>query len=130
MTTEIRIPVAPGELMDKITILQIKADRINDVAKLANVRHELQALQDSRDASVPASAELNALVAELKSVNEALWVIEDDIRDCERTGDFGPRFVALARSVYKTNDQRAQLKRQINLLLGSSLIEEKSYTPY
>ena len=116
--------------MDKITILQIKADRIDDAAKLANVRRELQALQDSSAAAVPASAELDQLVAELKTVNEALWVIEDDIRDCERTGDFGPRFIALARSVYKTNDRRAQLKRRINLLLGSSLVEEKSYRPY
>lgn len=126
----VQIPVAWGELIDKITILEIKTERIADPAKLANVRTELDTLAASRDASLEASDTLDRLTAALKQVNEALWQIEDDIRDCERDGDFGARFVELARSVYKTNDQRAALKRQINELLGSRLVEEKSYKPY
>ncbi len=117
-------PVSWGELVDKITILEIKAARIADPAKLANVRNELQALTQVRDAkgSAPAS-----LVAELRRVNEQLWDIEDQIRECEERGDFGQRFVELARSVYKTNDRRAALKRQVNDAMGSDLVEEKSY---
>ena len=130
MTGSVTIEVAPGELIDKITILQIKAERIADPAKLANVQVELETLVASRDAALQASADLDRLTAELREVNEHLWVIEDDIRDCERAGDFGARFVELARSVYRTNDVRAELKRQINVLLGSRLVEEKSYTAY
>ena len=126
----VTIEIAPGELIDKITILQIKSERITDADKLANVAIELTTLATSRDASLPASPELDQLSADLKEVNEKLWVIEDDIRDCERDGDFGPRFVELARAVYRTNDVRADLKRQINMLLGSRLVEEKSYRPY
>lgn len=124
------IEVAAGELIDKITILEIKTERIADAAKLANVRAELETLNASRDAALATSPELDRLTAELKSVNRRLWVIEDDIRDCERAGDFGPRFIQLARSVYRTNDVRADLKRRINLLLGSRLVEEKSYRPF
>lgn len=130
MSGTVTIEIAPGELIDKITILEIKTERIADPAKLANVRTELDTLAASRDASLEASDTLDRLTAALKQVNEALWQIEDDIRDCERDGDFGARFVELARSVYKTNDQRAALKRQINELLGSRLVEEKSYKPY
>ena len=130
MTGTVTIEIAPGELIDKITILEIKSERIPDADKLENVRVELETLAAARDAALPASDELDRLTAELKRVNEALWVIEDDIRDCERTGDFGERFVELARSVYRTNDVRADLKRQINLALGSRLVEEKSYQPY
>ncbi|MEM6623722.1 MAG: DUF6165 family protein [Pseudomonadota bacterium] len=126
----VTIEIAPGELIDKITILQIKSERIADSDKLANVRIELDTLEKSRDSALPASPKLDSLTADLKAVNEALWQIEDDIRDCERDGDFGPRFVELARSVYVTNDQRAALKRAINELLGSRLVEEKSYKPY
>ena len=126
----VTIEIAPGELIDKITILQIKSERMTDADKLANVAIELTTLAESRDASLPASGELDRLSAELKEVNEKLWMIEDDIRDCERGGDFGPRFVELARAVYRTNDVRADLKRQINTLLGSRLVEEKSYQPY
>lgn len=117
-------PVSWGELVDKITILEIKAARIADPAKLANIRHELQALTQVRDAKGIAPP---ALVSELRRVNEQLWDIEDLIRECEERGDFGPAFVALARSVYKTNDRRAALKRQINDAMGSELVEEKSY---
>jgi hypothetical protein len=126
----ILIEVGPGELIDKITILAIKSERMSDEGKLRNVRHELAVLDAARRAHIPASAELTRLEAALKAVNEALWVIEDDIRQCEADRDFGPKFVELARSVYKQNDKRAALKKDINLLTGSSIIEEKSYTEF
>ena len=121
------VPVSWGELIDKITILEIKAERIADPAKRANVARELAALNAVRDQGRARAEGLAALTRELRQVNEALWTIEDDIRECEAKGDFGARFVALARSVYKYNDRRAALKRRINDLLGSELIEEKSY---
>ncbi|HEY1379498.1 MAG TPA: DUF6165 family protein [Gemmataceae bacterium] len=121
-----QVPVSAGELIDKITILEIKLERIADEAKLVNVRTELEALRAAR-AAVPASDELADLTAALKAVNEKLWDIEDAIRKCESAGDFGNRFVMLARSVYKNNDERAALKRRVNDLLGSPLVEEKSY---
>jgi hypothetical protein len=124
------IEVPAGELIDKITILEIKARRIADPEKLRHVGAELAALAAVRDTGLPASAELAALAAQLTAVNEALWQVEDDLRDCERRQDFGPRFVELARSVYRHNDRRAALKRAVNDLLGSRLVEEKSYTPY
>ena len=126
----ILVEIAPGELIDKITILEIKSERIADVGKLKNVRVELDVLAAARDAAMAASAELAELTAQLKQVNEALWEIEDAIRDCERGGDFGPKFIELARSVYHSNDRRAALKRQINESLGSKLVEEKSYAAY
>ena len=126
----VTIEVAPGELIDKITILEIKDQRIGDAAKLANVRAELATLVAARDRAIDSSGTLNELTAALKQVNEALWDIEDEIRVCERQGDFGPRFIELARAVYHQNDHRAALKRQINDLLGSRLIEEKSYASY
>ena len=124
----ITVEIAPAELIDKITILEIKSERITDAAKRHHVGTELATLVAARDRAVPGSAELARLATELKAVNEARWQIEDEIRRCEREEDFGPRFVALARSVYRTNDRRAALKHQINELLGSKLIEEKSYT--
>ena len=130
MSGTVSIEIAPGELIDKITILEIKTENITDAEKLANVRVELETLETSRDAAIAASAEMTELTAALKQVNQELWVIEDDIRDCERAGDFGETFVELARAVYKTNDRRAALKREINTLLGSRLVEEKSYQPY
>ncbi len=126
----ILVEIAPGELIDKITILEIKTERIADPDKLNNVRVELEVLEKARDEAVEASPELGDLAARLRKVNEALWDIEDDIRDCERRQDFGPRFIELARSVYRSNDQRAAVKREVNELLGSKLIEEKSYTDY
>jgi hypothetical protein len=123
------VEVSPGELIDKITILEIKLQRLSDAGALANVRREHGEL--AREAKrLPASAELTRLSADLRAVNETLWVIEDDIRDCERAKDFGPKFVELARAVYHNNDCRAALKRQINLLLGSAIVEEKSYAKY
>ncbi|HUY90884.1 MAG TPA: tetratricopeptide repeat protein [Pirellulales bacterium] len=124
------IEVAPGELLDKLTILEIKSERIADPAKLANVGAELATLVAARDRAIPDSAELAELCGQLKSVNLALWDVEDEIRLCERDKNFGARFVELARSVYRHNDRRAALKRQINELLGSKLIEEKDYAPY
>ncbi len=130
MTNTISVEIAPGELIDKITILQIKMERMDDQEKLKNVAIELDTLNAARDGAVAPSADLDALAAELKKVNEALWEIEDDIRDCERSKDFGEEFVRLARAVYMTNDKRAALKRDINELLGSRLVEEKSYAAY
>ena len=151
---ELLVPVSAGELLDKLTILQIKARRIGDPAKLANVAVELAALEAvaagaglvaralpgevetfSADGLVgvePASglAGLAAATAELVAVNGELWHIEDRIRDCERAGDFGPGFVELARAVYRTNDRRAALKALINQICGSQLVEEKSYAAY
>ncbi|WP_181706393.1 DUF6165 family protein [Chthonobacter rhizosphaerae] len=125
----IDIPVSWGELIDKITILEIKAERIGDPVKRANVARELQLLSE-RLATVPLPPAVTGLRAELKAVNTALWDIEDHIRDCERAGDFGDRFVELARSVYRTNDRRAALKKDINVALGSAIVEEKSYAAY
>ncbi|MCA9155076.1 MAG: hypothetical protein KDA38_09840 [Planctomycetales bacterium] len=130
MSPTITVEVAPGELIDKITILEIKSEQIQDAGKLANVRIELATLVEARDGAIPASEELERLTAELKEINLSLWRIEDDIRDCEREKDFGPRFIELARSVYRTNDRRAAVKRSINEFLGSKLIEEKSYQQY
>jgi Flp pilus assembly protein TadD len=123
----VTIEAAPGELIDKITILQIKTERIAEAAKLRNVRAELEALEAARDRTIAPSEDLDRLTADLRGVNEALWGIEDDIRTCEHAGDFGPQFIELARSVYRHNDHRAALKRQINVLLGSGILEEKSY---
>jgi hypothetical protein len=123
----INVEVSPGELFDKITILSLKRARIADAAKLKNVMSELEMLEATRDRVVRPSEELNRLTAELGRVNEELWQIEDDLRQHERAGDFGPRFIELARSVYRLNDHRASLKRQINETLGSRLMEEKSY---
>jgi post-segregation antitoxin (ccd killing protein) len=130
VTAAIRIEVGPGELIDKLTILEIKQARIGDPAKRANVTTELDSLRRTRDQSIAPSPALDALAAELKRINQALWDIEDDIRACERAQDFGPRFIALARAVYHQNDQRAATKRRINELLSSTIVEEKSYESY
>lgn len=123
-------PVSWGELIDKFTILEIKAERIQDPAKAANVRSEWDAILPLRNQARDAQPGLLRWESELKAVNETLWDVEDEIRDCERRKDFGPRFIELARAVYHENDRRAALKREINLLLGSALLEEKSYRPY
>lgn len=124
------IPVSAGEIMDKITILEIKAERILDAEKLANVTAELDTLRPLVTHDALNTASIKALVAELKDINEALWDIEDDIREREYAKDFGEAFIALARAVYVTNDKRAEVKKQINLATGSTLIEEKSYEDY
>lgn len=130
MNHTLSIPVAPGELLDKISILEIKIERIDDPDKRHNVEREHDLLVGLWHASARETAEVTRLRAELKTINEQLWEIEDEIRDCERRRDFGERFVELARSVYRTNDQRAAIKRQINQQLGSAILEEKSYTAY
>lgn len=130
MGAVLQVEVSPGELIDKITILEIKAERIADPDKLANVHRELRSLTATREKELAPSPELDGFTLELRRVNESLWEIEDDIRDCERNGDFGDRFIELARAVYRTNDRRAAAKRQINELLGSELVEEKDYAAY
>jgi hypothetical protein len=124
------VPVSWGELIDKVTILQIKLARIHDEAKLANVRNELQALDPARAQAIAISAKVLDLEAELRSVNEVLWDNEDRLRDFERDKVYGAGFVECARAAYRTNDRRSVVKRQINELLGSSLVEEKSYAKY
>lgn len=124
---DLLVPTSPGELIDKLTILRLKSERIADAGKLAHVRHEAAVLQDIADRGLPAHPDLGAMWDELYRINGDLWVIEDDIRACEAAQDFGPRFIALARSVYQTNDRRAAVKKRINLALGSALVEEKSY---
>ena len=128
--TDILVPTSPGELLDKITILRIKCVRITDATKLANVRLELSRLEQSWSASVPAATELVAEEKELARINAALWDIEDQIRDHESEQRFDAGFIELARSVYLRNDERAAIKRRINLKLASELVEEKSYRPY
>ena len=122
--------ISPGELIDKITILEIKMDRITEDTKLKNIKTEWDTLNQSRANKILISAQLEELTAELKAINETLWVIEDDIRECEHRKEFGEAFITLARSVYLNNDHRARVKRKINELLGSRLIEEKSYSDY
>jgi hypothetical protein len=128
--SEIKVPVSPGELLDKITILRIKSQRMSDPVKVSNVRHELQVLEETWGASAYAKVDIEADIAALQLVNERLWVIEDDIRDKERAQAFDADFIRLARAVYVENDERAAIKRRINLKLGSGLIEEKSYRDY
>ena len=123
-------PVSAGELIDKITILRVKAMRIGDPVKEANVQLELALLEATAAHELRTSPELERLTAELTEINAALWDIEDGKRDCERRQDFGPAFVALARSVYVGNDRRAAIKRRINEAAGSDIIEEKSYKAY
>ena len=130
MTTSVSTEVSPAELIDKITILEIKLERIEEAGKLENVREEWETLTAARDTAIEHTELLEQLTAELKEINEHLWVIENEIRNCERNEDFGKRFVELARSVYRTNDTRSNIKRKINKLLGSRLIEEKSYVAY
>ena len=126
----VKIPVSWGELFDKLTILEIKRARIDNQQKLANINKELEALrQVCSDHQLPEES-LQEVIDDLRRTNESLWEIEDDIRSCERNKDFSDTFVKLARAVYKTNDRRAEIKLRINQLLGSELIEEKSYEAY
>ena len=126
----ITTPISHGELLDKITILEIKVDHIADAAKLANVRNELDLLNAIWAADAASKVDLGDARSRLKAVNQKLWVIEDDIRLKEKAQSFDAQFIELARAVYFTNDVRAAIKREINVKLGSALIEEKSYQPY
>ena len=127
---DILVPVSPGELLDKITILRIKALRITDPDKLANVRTELELLEETWRASVPDPAALAGDEQALERVNGELWDIEDKIRERELAQQFDSRFIELARAVYVTNDERAAIKKRINIALGSRIVEEKSYQRY
>lgn len=126
----ILVPVSPGEVLDKITILEIKSERMTDEAKLVNVRHELELLKDTWARSVREDKVIRDLHSRLKEINEALWDIEDAIRDEERKQSFDERFIELARNVYFTNDRRSKVKKELNLHLGSRIVEEKSYQDY
>ncbi len=127
---DILAPVSAGELLDKLSILRIKTARIADPDKLANIARERAALAELAAGALPRSPELDALEEALQEVNSELWEIEDAIRACEARQDFGAGFVELARAVYLTNDRRARIKRDINDLLGSTIVEEKSYARY
>ena len=127
---QLQVPVSVGEVLDKITILQIKLAHISDAAKRANIQNELDALLPLVAGDAFTTDQMQALMAELKSVNEALWDIEDDIREKEAAKSFDAEFIRLARAVYTTNDRRAEIKKQINLATGSTLVEEKSYESY
>ncbi|WPU63137.1 DUF6165 family protein [Peredibacter starrii] len=124
------VPISVGELMDKISILEIKQDRIAESHKLENINRELAYLLDIREERVPFTVEVDELYGRLKETNENLWEIEDKIRKCERSQDFGEEFIQLARFVYHENDKRAQIKSDLNNKLGSALREEKSYSNY
>jgi len=127
---DVMVPISPGELLDKITILRIKSARMSDATKLANVRLELQLLEKTWRDSGCAVPEIAVDEAALQKVNEQLWDIEDKIRDKEHARAFDAEFIELARAVYITNDERAAVKKRINTKLGSRIVEEKSYRPY
>jgi len=126
----VEVEIAPGELIDKITILEIKMECITANEKRNNIRHELNVLRQCRKELIPDSLPLERLMIDLKAVNRRLWTIEDELREHERDQKFDDRFVNLARTVYKNNDKRSALKAQINSLLGATMVEEKSYTDY
>ena len=130
MADVIKVPVSFGEVLDKITILEIKSERIADAEKVKNVRLELDELSATWNEAVQDQAAIADLRRQLKEVNEALWEIEDDIRDQEAAQDFGAKFIELARAVYVTNDKRAAIKQDVNLALGSRFVQEKSYQDY
>lgn len=131
MSNTILVPISPGELLDKITILRIKAQRMTDREKVANVRHELELLEQTwRESARQSGVDVSAEERELEAVNTRLWVIEDDIREKEGLRAFDARFIELARSVYIENDERAAIKKRINQKLGSKIVEEKSYKDY
>lgn len=124
------IPVSWGELIDKITILEIKSERLTDTMALSNVRNELALLNRIFSEPGDAAARLGELKTQLRKINETLWVIEDSIREKEKSKSFDGEFIELARSVYVNNDERARVKKEINKSLGSDLVEEKSYSAY
>jgi hypothetical protein len=128
--TEIRVPISPGELIDKITILQIKSERITDPLKVANVRNELALLEATWRESPFSTSDVDVEWASLRRINEKLWDVEDLLREKERVRTFDQEFIDLARAVYFTNDERAAVKREINTKLGSKIVEEKSYAKY
>lgn len=129
-TNKILVSISPAELMDKISILELKAKKISDPKKLKNVKHELEILMDVFKNNVQRSKELDRLFNELRKLSAKGWKIEDIKRDCERVGDFGSKFINAARAAFKNNDQRASFWKKINLLLKSDIVQEKSYKKY
>jgi uncharacterized protein DUF6165 len=127
---EILVPISPGELLDKITILRIKSARMDDAVKLVNVRHELGLLESTWRTAVAAGVDLAAEERALAAVNAKLWDVEDRLREQEGAQRFDQNFIELARAVYIHNDERAAIKKRINIALGSVLVEEKSYQRY
>ena len=130
MSDQINVPISPGELVDKITILEIKKEFIKNDNKLKNINHEYDLLMKIYTTQISETDGISELKNKLKEINIELWKIEDDIRDCEREKSFSDTFIELARSVYFTNDRRSKVKLEINLLLNSNLVEEKSYKDY
>lgn len=130
MSDQINVPISPGELVDKITILEIKKEFIKNDNKLKNINHEYDLLMRIYTTQISETDGISELKNKLKEINLELWKIEDDIRDCEREKSFSDTFIELARSVYFTNDRRSKVKLEINLLLNSNLVEEKSYKDY
>ena len=130
MSDQINVPISPGELVDKITILEIKKEFIKNDNKLKNINHEYDLLMQIYTTQISDTDGISELKNKLKEINLELWKIEDDIRDCEREKSFSDTFIELARSVYFTNDRRSKVKLEINLLLNSNLVEEKSYKDY
>ena len=126
----IDVKISPGELIDKITILKLKKQFIKNETQLKNINIELALLEPILVNNKLDSVEIKTLFNKLYEINLKLWKIEDDIRDHERNSDFGSSFIELARSVYFTNDVRADIKKQINIVAGSNIIEEKSYSKY
>jgi len=127
---DILVPISPGELLDKITILRIKSERMSDAGKLSNVRRELALLEATWRAAAPDTQQSNPDEQALERVNAELWDIENRIRDHEAERRFDAAFIELARAVYITNDERAAIKRRINITLNAAIVEEKSYRPY
>lgn len=126
----IKVDVSVGEFIDKLTILQIKSERISDNDKLVNINKEKSVLEAEWKNSEYSKVDISKLKEELFRINESLWEIEDDIRDKEFAKEFDEKFIELARAVYVTNDERARVKKEINALVGSELTEEKSYKDY
>jgi len=130
MKDNLVIPISPGELIDKITILEIKRESIVDKEKLSNINLEYKVLLETLENKIIASNEIDSLRIKLKTINKKLWDIEDQLRDLERSKTFNEDFIKLARSVYFTNDERSEIKKSINKLLNSEIVEEKSYSKY
>ena len=130
MKDNLVIPISPGELIDKITILEIKRESIVDKEKLSNINLEYKVLLETLENKIIASNEIDSLRIKLKTINKKLWDIEDQLRDLERSKTFNVDFIKLARSVYFTNDERSEVKKSINKLLNSEIVEEKSYSKY
>jgi len=129
-STKILTEISPGELLDKISILEIKLDKINDKKNLGEINKEYKSLLEAKNSTIQSDDKLNILITKIKEINLKLWEIEDKIRMCEKSKNFGNEFIQLARDVYFNNDERAQIKSCINNLLGSNIKEIKQYITY